>query len=219
MIYAENIFLCIAIPLIISLLFVRGEVRRYLSAFLTGMGVCLLSAYISSFIGGAVGMSDNETAVFLSPVIEELMKLLPLGFFAFLAVPGERRRTMLAVAVGAGFATFENCCYILTSGADNLGYILVRGLVVGVMHIVSLLALSMWFALVRRLEILNFSSVTVGVAIAMIVHALYNLLVSKPGISTFIGFGLPVVCAAILYLIFRKLAEGSREEGDVRRQE
>ena len=34
MIYAENILLCIAVPLLISLLFIRGEVRRYVAAFL-----------------------------------------------------------------------------------------------------------------------------------------------------------------------------------------
>ena len=44
MIYAENILLCIAIPLVISLLFVRGDVRRYTAAFLFGMGVCLIAA-------------------------------------------------------------------------------------------------------------------------------------------------------------------------------
>ena len=36
MIYAENILLCIAIPLAISLLFVRGEVRRYVAAVWNG---------------------------------------------------------------------------------------------------------------------------------------------------------------------------------------
>ena len=78
MIFAENILLCIAIPLIVSLLFVKGEVRRYLTAFLVGMGVCLLSAYISGFLNLSSGMGENDTAIFLSPIVEELMKLLPL---------------------------------------------------------------------------------------------------------------------------------------------
>ncbi|MCR5734499.1 MAG: PrsW family intramembrane metalloprotease [Lachnospiraceae bacterium] len=206
MIYAENILICIAIPLIVSLLFVRGEVRRYLSAFLLGMGVCLLSAYISSFIGGAIGWSDNETSVFLAPVIEEIMKLMPLGLFAILIVPEERRQTMLAVAVGAGFATFENCCYILTAGAENLGYILIRGFAVGVMHIVSILALSLWFLIAKRHMVLNFSSIAIGVSIATIFHGLYNLLVSKPGISTIIGFMMPLFSALLLFALTKRLS-------------
>ncbi|MBR4168543.1 MAG: PrsW family intramembrane metalloprotease [Lachnospiraceae bacterium] len=212
MIYAENILICIAIPLFVSLLFVRGEVRRYLAAFLFGMGVCLLAAYISSFLGDTVGMTENDTAVYLSPVVEELMKLLPLGFFTVMIAPKERRQTMLAVAVGAGFATFENCCYILTSGAENLGYILIRGFAVGVMHIMSILALSMWFLIAKRLKVFNFSSITVGVSIAMIFHGLYNLLVSKPGISTVLGFLMPPLTALLLYLLFRRLSRESVEE-------
>lgn len=212
MIYAENILICIAIPLFVSLLFVRGEVRRYLAAFLFGMGVCLLAAYISSFLGDTVGMTENDTAVYLSPVVEELMKLLPLGFFTVMIAPKERRQTMLAVAVGAGFATFENCCYILTRGAENLGYILIRGFAVGVMHIMSILALSMWFLIAKRLKVFNFSSITVGVSIAMIFHGLYNLLVSKPGISTVLGFLMPPLTALLLYLLFRRLSRESVEE-------
>ena len=56
MIYAENILICIAVPLLVSLLFIRGHARRFAAAFLIGMGVCLISAYISGFIGMVAGM-------------------------------------------------------------------------------------------------------------------------------------------------------------------
>ena len=204
MIYAENILVCIAIPLIVSLFFIHGNVRKYMAVFLIGMVMCLLSAYISSFLGGVNHMSDNDTSIFLSPVVEELLKLLPLMFFLLLFDAKDRTITMCAVAVGTGFATYENCCYILTAGADNFGYILIRGLAVGVMHIVSILALSIWFVMARRLEVFSLTSVLVGVSISMIFHALYNLLVSKPGISTSIGFIMPLATAAGLFILYRK---------------
>ncbi|MBR6220541.1 MAG: PrsW family intramembrane metalloprotease [Clostridia bacterium] len=205
MIYAENILLCIAIPLAVSLLFIRGEVRRYLAAFLLGMGVCLISAYISGFLNLATGMGDNDTSVFLSPVVEELMKLLPLLFFLFLFSPRERTLTTLAVAVGAGFATFENCCYILTQGAESLPYILIRGMAVGVMHIVSVLALSIWLIAAKRLRVLSFPAVVSGLSLAMIFHALYNLLVSESGVSTVIGYLMPLLTALALFMLYRRL--------------
>ena len=211
MIYAENILICIAIPLIVSLFFIHGNVRRYMGAFLTGMVMCLLSAYISSFLGGAFDVADNETAVFLSPMVEELMKLLPLMLAMLLLGVEDTALTTLAVAIGAGFATYENCCYILTSGAENLGYVLIRGLAVGVMHIVSILALAIWFNLAKRLKVFTLSSVMIGVSIAMIFHSLYNLLVSRPGISTTIGFIMPIATAAGLFFIFGRLSRGSKE--------
>ena len=205
MIYAENILLCIAVPLLIALFFIPGPVRRFVAAFLLGMGVCLAAAYISSFLGLAAGMERNDTSIFLSPMVEELMKLLPLLFFMVLFSMKDRELTMLAVAVGAGFATFENCCYILSSGAESLPYILIRGLAVGVMHIVSILALAIWLIAAKRLKIFSFPAVVGGLSLSMIFHALYNLLVSGPAISAAIGYLLPLAAAAGLYFLSRKL--------------
>ncbi len=208
MIYAENILLCIAIPLIVSLFFIHGNVRRYMGAFLTGMGMCLISAYIDGFLSVATGTGENDTSIFLSPVVEELMKLLPLMLFMIMLEVEDTMLTMLAVAIGAGFATFENCCYILTAGAGNLGYILIRGLAVGIMHIVSVLALSIWFAMAKRLRMFSIPAVAVGMSIAMIFHALYNLLVSEPGVSTAIGFALLLLASAVLFFLYRRLPFG-----------
>ena len=205
MIYAENILICIAVPLLIALLFIRGNARRFVAAFLLGMGVCLISAYIAGFFNLVTGLGENDTSIFLSPVIEELMKLLPLIFFMLLFSTEDRTFAMIAVAVGAGFATFENCCHILTSGADSLPYILIRGLSVGVMHIVSILALSIWLILAKRLKAFSFPAVVGGLSLSMIFHALYNLLVSEPGVFSVVGYAMPLIAAALLYLLYRKL--------------
>ena len=42
-------------------------------------------------------------------------------------------------------------------------------------------------------------------SLAMIFHALYNLLVSQPGLSSVIGYVLPLATAGVLYLPFRRL--------------
>ena len=207
MIYAENILLCIAVPLLISLLFVRGEVRHYVAAFLLGMGVCLIAAYISGYLNLLNGMGENDTSIFISPVVEELIKLLCLLFFLIMFSPKGRTLTMLAVAIGAGFATFENCCYILTSGAEVLPYILVRGLAVGVMHIVSMLTVAILLIVAKRLQVFSFPAIVGGLALSMIFHALYNLLVSEPGASAVIGYLLPLVTAGFLYVLYQKLPE------------
>jgi len=207
MIYAENILVCIAIPLLVSLLFIRGQVRRFVSSFILGMVVCLLAAYISGFLTVSVNISAEDTAVFFSPMVEELMKMLPLLLLAVLLVPENRSLIMLAAGIGAGFATFENCCYILSSGAESLPYILIRGMAVGVMHIVSILALSIWIIASKRLNVFSFPAVVGALSLAMTFHAIYNLLVSMPGTSTVIGYLMPLLTAAALGLIYRKLPD------------
>ena len=49
MIYIENIFVCLAIPLLLCILFMGGRTRTFMLFMITGMGVCLLSAYVNSF--------------------------------------------------------------------------------------------------------------------------------------------------------------------------
>ncbi len=202
-IYAENILLCIAMPLAVCLLFTRGESRRFVAGFLLGMGMSLLSAYLSGFISIVTGTEEKDTAVFLSPVVEEILKLCPLLLFYFLLGARNRSLTNIAIAVGAGFATFENSCYLLTIGAENLAFILIRGLAVGVMHVESILALAVWLLIARKLRVLSFSTMLGGTALAVTFHAIYNLLVSKPGVTSVIGYLVPPVSAVLMYLLYR----------------
>ena len=119
MIYAENILICIAVPLLVSVVFLSGSAKRFVTAFLTGMAVCLVGAYIGGFLTLTTNMPDTDAAIFLSPVIEEIMKLLPVLFFLTIFVPENRYLMLFSIGIGAGYATFENCCYILSSGADS----------------------------------------------------------------------------------------------------
>ena len=205
MIYSENILICIAIPLLISLLFTDKNTRRFLGAFVTGMIVCLLSAYISGFVQYLTGMGRNDTAIYYSPLIEELMKLLPLLFYMFVFFPGENQLFIASLGIGLGFATFENCCYILSSGAYNLTYVLIRGMAVGVMHLVCAIALVLGLILSNRFKALSIPSVIGAVSLSAIFHGLYNLLVSEPGISSYIGYAFPIITAACLYLPLKML--------------
>ena len=129
MIYAENVLICIAVPLIISLLFIRGGARRFVLSFLAGMVACLLAAYVGGFIENASGMKAEDTSVFISPIIEEVMKLIPVLLCLMLFEPADDKLISFSVGIGAGFATFENCCYVpssrCTSASDDIvdGYI------------------------------------------------------------------------------------------------
>jgi RsiW-degrading membrane proteinase PrsW (M82 family) len=205
-IYAENIFICIAVPLLISLFFAGGA-RRFIASFLTGTAVCLLSAYISGFLQIVSGMSVADTAVFLSPVIEEIMKFLPLLFVLFIFTPEDSELFTSAIGIGAGFATFENCCYLLSTGSESLAFTLVRGLAVGVMHIDCMLAMSLSLIMVRRYRVFSFATVVGCLSLAAVSHALYNLLVAEQGLPAYGGYVLPMLTALAFYWPYRKLRE------------
>ena len=198
MIYAENVLLCIAIPLAIALMFLKGGTRRIFISLLVGMVTCLTAAYIGGFIQVASGMEMQKVSVYLSPIVEEIMKLLPVMFYLLLYEPKDREILHTAVGIGAGFATFENCCYVLSASASSLPYVLIRGFAAGVMHIISMVALAMGFQLLKRYKIFKVSGIMGATSLAMTFHALYNLLVSKPGFPSYVGYAMPLLCGLLL---------------------
>ncbi len=204
MIYAENILLCIAVPLLLSMLFVQDQARRFVLAFVTGMVACLLAAYLTGSLHVLLDWTEKDIRVFLSPVVEELMKLLPLLIVLLLFNPEDEGLLLMAVGLGAGFATFENSCSLLAGTVSSLPYVLIRGMAVGVMHIVSVAALAMGIIAARRLKALSLPGLAGAFSLSVNFHGLYNLLVSVPGPSTYVGYALPLLAAAALYLPYRK---------------
>lgn len=205
MIYAENVFLCIVVPLVLTLVFLRGSARRFVLHLLLGMAACLLGGYVGGFAAVLSGIGTEDAAVFLSPVVEEGMKFLPLLFYFLMFDPDDEGLFLAALGIGAGFASFENICTMLTSGTQSLSFLLLRGLAVGVMHIVSVFALVLGLVIARRFQALRLSSAAGALSLSMLFHGMYNLLASGTGVSAAVGFALPPLTALLLFFASRRL--------------
>ncbi len=205
MLYAENILICIAIPLIIAVFFLRGSARRIIAFFTIGMGVCLLSAYMGGYLGIAFGIDTEDISIFISPVLEEIMKFMPLCLYHFLLDPSDDGLIFASVGIGAGFATFENCCYLLSQGSNSITHILIRGLATGVMHMICLISLSLAIVVLRKYRAFTFPAIVGGLGLSVSFHALYNLLVSEPGVSSYVGYVIPVTLAILISFLNSKI--------------
>ena len=165
-----------------------------------GMSVCLLSAYVNSFFMGYYGASATVAVVEITPVCEEVMKLLPLLFYILIFEPKVRDLPEAAVALAVGFATFENVCYLTENGAENLMFLLIRGLSAGALHILCGILIGFGLSYVFRRRWLAFTG-TVGLLGACIVfHAIYNLLISGDGGWRIAGYLFPSVLIALIFV-------------------
>ena len=81
MTYIENIFICMASPLLIAALCMGKRRTKFFLFCLAGMGACLLSAYINTFLAALYGADTFGATAEIAPVVEEVMKLLPLLFY------------------------------------------------------------------------------------------------------------------------------------------
>lgn len=205
MTYIENIFICLAIPMVLSLFFTK-DATRFFTVFVTvGMGVCLLSAYVSSFFMEYCGADVVAASIEITPVIEEMMKLIPLLIFMLIFEPEARRVPVAALAIAVGFATLENVCYLTENGAENFSLLLVRGIAAGALHILCGVAGGFGMAYVFCYRWLALTG-TVGIlGICVGFHAIYNLLITAGGGYRVAGYLFPSLLLAFLFIIKQML--------------
>ena len=206
----ENTFICLAAPLLLAILCLRGEGRRGLIFLLSGMTACLLSAYVSAFLASCWDADLTTASHAVAPAVEESMKALPLLFYLLVFEPEKRSAAGGSLLVAVGFATFENVCFLTTNGTGELLRLVIRGFGAGAMHVVCGMTVALglgflwdqaWLRAVGGLGLLC-SVITF--------HAVFNVLVNQTGPVFWIGSAIPMMILAA-YLLLRKGAAGQLE--------
>lgn len=204
MIYCENLLLAIAIPMIMLLMIVRKSAKRAIAGILLGMISSLLGAYIGNWVALVEEASTMEYTLYIAPPIEEIMKLLPIGLFFILLKPEAEAILSFSACVGAGVATFENCCYILDEGAEMLSFTLIRGASVGIMHVLCAMLTGIGLIVIKRFKQAFVPCIIGALSLSCMIHGLYNLLVSEQDFTRYIGYCLPIVLTASLAFPYKR---------------
>lgn len=196
MTYIENVFACIAAPLFVAALCAGKRQMRPLVFLLAGMLSCLLSAYVNTFFAALLRATELEATAEIAPVVEEVMKLLPLLFYLLVFEPEREHIKSAVLTIAAGFATFENICYLVQHGADELGFLLIRGFGTGAMHIVCGAIVGSGLLRVWRRGGLTVAGTCGLLGTAIVFHGVYNLLIAYGDWAQYIAYALPV-CAVL----------------------
>lgn len=204
----ENIFICLAAPFLLAALGTNTGSRKNCFFIVLGFVCCIISAYLNTFFSAIYGAQGITAVLEISPVIEETVKLIPLlfGLIVFEVEPREGNNVIFNIAVG--FATFENICYLLENGTDNLFYLFVRGFSTGAMHITCAFIIGYGLRVFRRPAALRAAGIFGLLCVAITFHATFNMLMKTDGIIKQLGYAIPIVSCIILLLLkapFRKL--------------
>lgn len=212
MTYIENVFACIAAPLLVAAL-CAGKKHAHLFIFaLAGMLSCLLSAYVNTFFAALLDASALGATAEIAPVVEEVMKLMPLLFYLLVFEPeGDRIRSAILVTA-AGFATFENVCYLLENGAEDLGFLLIRGFGTGAMHVMCGVIVGYGMVYVWPRGALRAAGSCALLGTAVVFHGVYNLLAAYGGRAQYVAYALPLLLLAAGYAARRFYAGRAKIE-------
>ena len=200
--YIENIFICLAAPLLLAIPCLRREGRGSLIFVVTGMTSCLFSAYVSTFLAGVMGANLITASNEISPAVEEIMKLLPILFLLLVFEPDRKIVINGALMVAVGFATFENVCFLTSYGTSDLLHILIRGFGTGAMHVVCGLVIAVSLFHLWDKEWLQIMAL---LCFVITFHALFNILVNQTGIVFWIGSLIPLTVMLLYWFILRKI--------------
>jgi RsiW-degrading membrane proteinase PrsW (M82 family) len=225
MTYVENIFVCLAAPLLVAMIFMGKKSCRFFLLAFAGMGACLLSAYLNSFFAQLYQADLMNASTQIAPVVEEVMKLMPLLFYLLVFEPESERIPSSVLTIAVSFATFENIVYLTQSGAENLAHLFIRGFGTGAMHIVCGAIICYGLVYVWQRNWLKIAGTAGLLGASITYHATYNLLVAHGGITQYIGYALPLV-SLLLTGVMIKLAtqlpspvevakEGGAEESQI----
>ena len=205
MTYIENVFICMASPLLIAALCMGKRQTKFFLFCLAGMGASLLSAYINTFFAALYGADNLAATAEIAPVVEEVMKLLPLLFYLLVFEPKAEQIRITAVMVALSFATFENICYLIQNGAGHFSFIFFRGIGTGAMHVICGAIVGGGLAYVWQRTWLKIAGTCGLLGAAITLHAIYNLLIAYGGAVQYTAYLLPVVILAAGKLIARRL--------------
>ncbi len=200
--YIENIFICLVVPLFIAALCMRDRGRKMMLFLLAGMTACLLSSYINTFVAVAKGMDAVSASMEMSPMIEEMIKFLPILFYVLVFDPEKEDLADSVLMTSVGFATFENACYLTSNGADQFIHLLIRGFGTGAMHVVCGFLFAVGLLYLWKQAWLRITGTIGLLSIASTYHGIYNILVSQTGTAALIGYLIPMLTVILSLLFF-----------------
>ena len=194
-----------AIIFLVILLYMDSYKLVSMRAIIWVIGIGGLLSTLTYFVGAEIldstQMKWTGYTLYVAPVLEELLKASVIvvlirtsriGFLVDAAIFG--------FAVGAGFALVENLYYLQTLDSANIGVWIVRGFGTAIMHggataIFGILTQ----ALTERSIGINPLMYLPGLAIAIVLHSLYNHFLISPIQSTML---ILLVLPPVLYVIY-----------------
>ncbi len=207
--YIENIYICLAAPILVATFLIANRGRAALIFILAGMTACLLSSYISTFAAGLAGMEMTVASYEIAPVVEEVMKFLPVLFYLLVFDADQKNSIMGTLLVAVGFATFENVCFLTSYGSGNLLRLVIRGFGTGAMHVMCGMVVSVGLFLLWERPRLRMAGVFALLCFVIRFHAIFNLLVNQSGAVFWIGSLIPLTFMVLWLLFFRRKIEFS----------
>ena len=194
-------FIAMTVSLGMMLPLMEKKVRRLVIFMIVGMFSCLFVSELNHILLDAYNNDMFYVTTTITPVTEEIVKALPILYFAIVITDDRRVLIPNAFAVGVGFALLENVV-ILTQNVENVTILwaFVRGFGSGLVHGICTVMVGWGISYIRKRRKFFYCGTFALLSAAIIYHATYNLLVQSA--YQYVGILLPLLTyIPILYFL------------------
>lgn len=194
------LFVSISVPVLLMALLVEKKARLPVVFMLIGIVVSVFAGEVNGVLSKVLSMDLYSITVIVTPVSEELLKALPLLYYALVISDKRERLFTASMAIGIGFAVLENAYYFVNYVDFSMIKAVIRAFGAGLMHGMCTLLVGVGISFVKKKRKL-FAVGTFGLlSTAIVYHGVYNILIQSK-FST-VGALLPIA-TYIPFVIWR----------------
>ena len=194
------LFVAIFVPILLMTCLVEKKARHPLIFVLIGIFVSVFASEVNGVMVDLLPLSTFEVTIIVTPISEEILKALPILFFATLLSPKKEAVFTAAMAIGIGFAVLENAFYMLNYTSFNMIDAIVRAFGAGLMHGMCTLLVGVGILFVKKKRKLFVVGTFAMLSTAITYHGIYNMLVQSD--YQIIGYLLPIA-TYIPFMVWR----------------
>ena len=194
------LFVAIFVPILLMTCLVEKKARHPLIFVLIGIFVSVFASEVNGVMVDLLPLSTFEVTIIVTPISEEILKALPILFFATLLSPKKEAVFTATMAIGIGFAVLENAFYMLNDTSFNMIDAIVRAFGAGLMHGMCTLLVGVGILFVKKKRKLFVVGTFAMLSTAITYHGIYNMLVQSD--YQIIGYLLPIA-TYIPFMVWR----------------
>jgi RsiW-degrading membrane proteinase PrsW (M82 family) len=173
------LFISIFVPIMLMANLIEKKARLPIVFVLAGIFISVLAANVNGVLYQLLPLSNHELTVIVTPMTEEILKALPVLFYA-LAISDKAEALFTAsMATGIGFAVLENTYYLLNVETWNIPDAVARAFGSGLMHGMCTLLVGAGITFVRKKRKIFWVGTFALLSTAIIYHGTYNMLVQS----------------------------------------
>ena len=185
------LFISIFFPLLLMMLLVEERARLPIAFMMVGIFVSVFASEVNGAMLNMFSLSRYDATIVLAPISEELLKALPVLFFALVISDRKEKLFTASMATGIGFAILENAYYLIIN-QQTFSFVsaLIRGFGTGLMHGMCTLLVGFGISFIRKKRKLFAVGTFALLTTAITYHSIFNMLVQSQ--YSMIGAFLPL---------------------------